>query len=293
MPLSLSPSTSTPAASLEAKQKGPDKTPPIIHLSAVGKRFGDHQVLSDINLSVNHSEVVCLIGPSGSGKSTLLRSMAFLEEYDEGEIHIEGRLLGWEIDDRGRRKHAGRTRLNQARRNLGIVFQQFNLWPHMTALGNVTEALVRVRRIKRSEAEKRAMEVLDKVGLAEKAKEYPARLSGGQQQRVAIARALAMEPKIMLFDEPTSALDPELVGEVLAVMKQLALEGMTMVVVTHEMGFAAQVADTVVFLDQGSIVTRGTPSDVFRDTQHPRLRQFLQNYLDRNAFWHTTPEQET
>nr|WP_286901849.1 amino acid ABC transporter ATP-binding protein [Halomonas sp. UBA3173] len=293
MPLSLSPSTSPPAASnLEATPKGPDKASPIIHLSAVGKRFGNHQVLADINLSVHHSEVVCLIGPSGSGKSTLLRSMAFLEEYDEGEIYIEGRLLGWEIDDRGRRKHAGRTRLNQARRNLGIVFQQFNLWPHMTALGNVTEALVRVRGIKRNEAEKRAMEVLDKVGLAEKAKEYPARLSGGQQQRVAIARALAMEPKIMLFDEPTSALDPELVGEVLAVMKQLALEGMTMVVVTHEMGFAAQVADTVVFLDQGSIVTRGTPSEVFRDTQHPRLRQFLQNYLDRNAFWHTTQEQE-
>ncbi|TKJ09684.1 amino acid ABC transporter ATP-binding protein [Halomonas sp. 15WGF] len=263
-----------------------------MHLSAVGKRFGEHQVLTDINLDVHHSEVVCLIGPSGSGKSTLLRSMAFLEEYDEGEIHIEGRLLGWEIDDRGRRQHAGRTRLNQARRNLGIVFQQFNLWPHMTALGNVTEALVRVRRLKRSEAEKRAMAVLDKVGLAEKAKVYPARLSGGQQQRVAIARALAMEPKIMLFDEPTSALDPELVGEVLAVMKQLALEGMTMVVVTHEMGFAAQVADTVVFLDQGSIVTRGTPSEVFRDTQHPRLRQFLQNYLDRNAFWNTTPELE-
>lgn len=292
MPLSLSSSTSTPAALVEATQKGPDKGSPIIHLSAVGKHFGNHQVLADINLRVHHSEVVCLIGPSGSGKSTLLRSMAFLEEYDEGEIHIEGRLLGWEIDDRGRRKHAGRTRLNQARRNLGIVFQQFNLWPHMTALGNVTEALVRVRGIKRNEAEKRAMEVLDKVGLAEKAKEYPARLSGGQQQRVAIARALAMEPKIILFDEPTSALDPELVGEVLAVMKQLALEGMTMVVVTHEMGFAAQVADTVAFLDQGSIVTRGTPNEVFRDTQHPRLRQFLQNYLDRNAFWHTTTEQE-
>lgn len=292
MPLSLSSSTSTPAALVEATQKGPDKGSPIIHLSAVGKHFGNHQVLADINLRVHHSEVVCLIGPSGSGKSTLLRSMAFLEEYDEGEIHIEGRLLGWEIDDRGRRKHAGRTRLNQARRNLGIVFQQFNLWPHMTALGNVTEALVRVRGIKRNEAEKRAMEVLDKVGLAEKAKEYPARLSGGQQQRVAIARALAMEPKIILFDEPTSALDPELVGEVLAVMKQLALEGMTMVVVTHEMGFAAQVADTVAFLDQGSIVTRGTPSEVFRDTQHPRLRQFLQNYLDRNAFWNTTPELE-
>ncbi|WP_284041345.1 amino acid ABC transporter ATP-binding protein [Vreelandella olivaria] len=288
MPLTLSPTTtiSTEPA------KGANTATPIIHLSAVGKRYGNHQVLSNINLDVHHSEVVCLIGPSGSGKSTLLRSMAFLEEYDEGEIHIEGRLLGWEIDDRGRRKHAGRNRLNQARRNLGIVFQQFNLWPHMTAMGNVTEALVRVRRMKRSDAEKRAMTVLEKVGLAEKAHQYPARLSGGQQQRVAIARALAMEPKIMLFDEPTSALDPELVGEVLAVMKQLALEGMTMVVVTHEMGFAAQVANSVVFLDQGSIVARGTPSEVFRDTQHPRLRQFLQNYLDRNAFWHTTPEQE-
>ncbi|QJQ96936.1 MULTISPECIES: amino acid ABC transporter ATP-binding protein [unclassified Halomonas] len=262
----------------------------MIRLVGVGKRFGEHQVLTDIDLEVRRSEVVCLIGPSGSGKSTLLRSMAFLEEYDEGEIHIEGQLLGWEIDDRGRRKHAGRQRLNQARRNLGIVFQQFNLWPHMTALGNVMEALLRVRRMKRDEAERRAREALDKVGLAEKAKAYPVKLSGGQQQRVAIARALAMEPRIMLFDEPTSALDPELVGEVLAVMKRLAQEGMTMVVVTHEMGFAAQVADSVVFLDQGRIVTRGTPGDVFRDTEHPRLRQFLQNYLDRNAFWHTSPE---
>ncbi|WP_276322281.1 amino acid ABC transporter ATP-binding protein [Vreelandella neptunia] len=287
MSLSLSPTNAISAVPAENS-----KIAPIIHLAAVGKRFGKNQVLANIDLDVHHSEVVCLIGPSGSGKSTLLRCMAFLEEYDDGEIHIEGRLLGWEIDDRGHRKHAGRNRLNEARRNLGIVFQQFNLWPHMTALGNVTEALVRVRRLPRQEAEKKAMKALDKVGLSEKAKEYPARLSGGQQQRVAIARALAMEPKIMLFDEPTSALDPELVGEVLAVMKQLAQEGMTMVVVTHEMGFAAQVADSVVFLDQGSVVTRGTPNEVFRDTQHPRLRQFLQNYLDRNAFWNTTPELE-
>lgn len=263
-------------------------TSPILSLRGVGKRFGTNQVLKGIDLDVQRSEVVCLIGPSGSGKSTLLRSMAFLEQYDEGEIHIQGQLLGWQSTSP--RKRASRARLNEVRSCLGMVFQQFNLWPHMSALGNVTEALLRVKRLSGDEARRRGMAMLDKVGLAHKAEAFPAQLSGGQQQRVAIARALAMEPSLMLFDEPTSALDPELVGEVLQVMKQLAADGMTMVVVTHEMGFAAQVADTVAFLDQGRIVAKGSPRAIFHDTEHPRLQQFLQNYLDRNAFWQDLKE---
>lgn len=263
-------------------------TSPILSLRGVGKRFGTNQVLKGIDLDVQRSEVVCLIGPSGSGKSTLLRSMAFLEQYDEGEIHIQGQLLGWQSTSP--RKRASRARLNEVRSCLGMVFQQFNLWPHMSALGNVTEALLRVKGLSSDEARQRGMAMLDKVGLAHKADAFPAQLSGGQQQRVAIARALAMEPSLMLFDEPTSALDPELVGEVLQVMKQLASDGMTMVVVTHEMGFAAQVADTVAFLDQGRIVAKGSPRAIFHDTEHPRLQQFLQNYLDRNAFWQDLKE---
>jgi polar amino acid transport system ATP-binding protein len=180
---------------------------------------------------------------------------------------------------------ASQGEINRVRRNIGMVFQQFNLWPHMSALDNVMEALLRVRRLPRADARRRANAMLDTVGLAHKGDAYPAKLSGGQQQRVAIARALAMEPHIMLFDEPTSALDPELVGEVLQVMKQLARDGMTMAVVTHEMGFAAQVADKVMFIDQGRIAVQGRPREVFHDAQHPRLRQFLQNYFDRNAFW--------
>jgi len=270
--------------SMKTSATAPGEQPTIVSLSKVGKSFGNLRVLKGIDLQVQRSEVVCLIGPSGSGKSTLLRSMAFLEEYDEGEIRIEGQLLGWQDTDKGR-KRAPQSQINQVRRNVGMVFQQFNLWPHMTALGNVCEALRRVRKLSADEANKRGMAMLDKVGLAHKADVYPAQLSGGQQQRVAIARALAMEPHIMLFDEPTSALDPELVGEVLQVMKTLAKEGMTMVVVTHEMGFAAQVADSVIFLDQGEVVARGTPQQIFHNAQQPRLQQFLQNYLDRNAFW--------
>ncbi|MDE1195006.1 MAG: amino acid ABC transporter ATP-binding protein [Pseudomonas sp.] len=269
---------------MKTSATAPGEQPTIVSLSKVGKSFGNLRVLKGIDLHVQRSEVVCLIGPSGSGKSTLLRSMAFLEEYDEGEIRIEGQLLGWQDTDKGR-KRAPQSQINQVRRNVGMVFQQFNLWPHMTALGNVCEALRRVRKLSADEANKRGMAMLDKVGLAHKADVYPAQLSGGQQQRVAIARALAMEPHIMLFDEPTSALDPELVGEVLQVMKTLAKEGMTMVVVTHEMGFAAQVADSVIFLDQGEVVARGTPQQIFHNAQQPRLQQFLQNYLDRNAFW--------
>ena len=278
--------TLAPASAANAST-APESRKAMIQLQGVGKHFGQLRVLKGIDLTIHHSEVVCLIGPSGSGKSTLLRSMAFLEEYDEGQIHIEGQLLGWQNAQAtgAARKRAPQSKINQVRQNVGMVFQQFNLWPHMTVLGNVTEALQQVRKQSKAQARERALAMLDKVGLAHKADAYPIQLSGGQQQRVAIARALAMEPHIMLFDEPTSALDPELVGEVLQVMKTLAKEGMTMVVVTHEMGFAAQVADSVIFLDKGEVVARGTPQQIFHDAEHPRLQQFLQNYLDRNAFW--------
>ncbi|WP_326491199.1 amino acid ABC transporter ATP-binding protein [Paraburkholderia sp. HD33-4] len=256
----------------------------LIEVRQLGKRFGDIEVLRGVDLDVDKSEVVCIIGPSGSGKSTLLRCIAALETYDRGDVLVEGELLGY-TERNGRRARASQGEINRVRRNVGMVFQQFNLWPHMTALGNVMEALQRVRGMSADEAKQRAMKMLDTVGLAHKGDAYPAKLSGGQQQRVAIARALAMEPHIMLFDEPTSALDPELVGEVLQVMKQLARDGMTMVVVTHEMGFAAQVADKVVFIDQGRIAVQGAPQQVFHDASQPRLRQFLQNYFDRNAFW--------
>ncbi|WP_290128768.1 amino acid ABC transporter ATP-binding protein [Paraburkholderia fungorum] len=257
---------------------------PLIQVHGLGKQYGENEVLRGVDLEIDKSEVVCVIGPSGSGKSTLLRCVAALETYDRGEVLIEGELLGY-IERNGRRMRASQGEINRVRRNVGMVFQQFNLWPHMTALGNVIEALQRVRGQSRDEAKRRGMAMLETVGLAHKADSYPAKLSGGQQQRVAIARALAMEPHIMLFDEPTSALDPELVGEVLQVMKQLARDGMTMMVVTHEMGFAAQVANKVVFIDQGKIAVQGSPQQVFHDAAQPRLRQFLQNYFDRNAFW--------
>ena len=264
--------------------------PVMIQLRGVVKRFGSNEVLKGMDLDIHKSEVVCIIGPSGSGKSTMLRCMAFLEAYDGGDVFVEGQLLGYTSGRDGQRVRAGDAELNQVRRNVGMVFQQFNLWPHMTALGNVTEAPLRVRGMARSEANELGMRMLEKVGMAPKAHSYPAQLSGGEQQRAAIARALAMEPHIMLFDEPTSSLDPELVGEVLQVMKQLARDGMTMVVVSHEMGFAAHVADTVVFIDQGRIVAQGPPEEIFQGEQHPRLQQFLQNYLERNAFWQDNKE---
>jgi polar amino acid transport system ATP-binding protein len=265
---------------------------PLIQVRELGKQFGKNEVLRGVDLEIAKSEVVCVIGPSGSGKSTLLRCVAALETYDRGEVLIEGELLGY-TERNGRRMRASQNEINRVRRNVGMVFQQFNLWPHMTALGNVIEALQRVRGQSRDEAKRRGMAMLETVGLAHKADAYPAKLSGGQQQRVAIARALAMEPHIMLFDEPTSALDPELVGEVLQVMKQLARDGMTMMVVTHEMGFAAQVADKVVFIDQGRIAVQGSPHEVFHDAAQPRLRQFLQNYFDRNAFWTRSNDTES
>ncbi|MBS7588584.1 amino acid ABC transporter ATP-binding protein [Ancylobacter defluvii] len=256
----------------------------MIDVRGVWKRFGAAEVLKGIDLAIRKSEVTCIIGPSGSGKSTLLRCIAFLEEYSEGEIYIEGELLGFALEN-GKRRRVSDAEVARVRRNVGFVFQQFNLWPHMTALENVAMPLKLARGIAREDAAKRARAMLEKVGLGHRAEAYPSQLSGGQQQRVGIARALAMEPHIMLFDEPTSALDPELVGEVLQVMRDLAAEGMTMAVVTHEMGFAAQVADTVVFIDRGVIAASGSPDEVFRKDENPRLRQFLQNYFERNVFW--------
>lgn len=257
-------------------------TSPAISVKTVSKRFGETLVLKDIDLQVKKGEVTCLIGPSGSGKSTLLRCMAALEHTTAGTIEIEGAPLGM-VENGGKRRAQSPSELRAARAKIGMVFQQFNLWPHMTALGNVSAALRRVRKLSRTEAEDRAMAQLTKVGLAERADHYPSQLSGGQQQRVAIARALALEPTILLFDEPTSALDPELTGEVLNVMRQLADEGMTMVVVTHEIGFAASVGNSICFLDGGRLLFHDTPEKVFAQPRSPRLEQFLDTYLDRGA----------
>ena len=257
---------------------------PTIEIRGLTKRFGDHEVLRGVDLTVAASEVVCLIGPSGSGKSTLLRCVNFLEPYDAGEVRIEGRLIGYEDAPNGARRPMATRHLREMRREIGMVFQHFNLWPHMTALHNVAEPLRRVRRLAHAEADERAMAMLARVGLTDKAQAYPSRLSGGQQQRVAIARALAMQPRLMLFDEPTSALDPELVGEVLEVMKSLASEGMTMLIVTHEMGFAAYVANRIAFIDSGRILDDGPPRRVFHESGEPRVQQFLQTYHDRNSF---------
>ena len=232
------------------------------------KSFGSLEVLKDINMEVKEGEVVCLIGPSGSGKSTFLRCLNKLEEPTGGVIIVDDYDLMAKTSD-----------INKIRENIGMVFQQFNLFPHLSVLQNIMLAPVDRKRMTKEQAEEKAKKLLDRVGLLEKADVYPASLSGGQQQRVAIARALAMEPDIMLFDEPTSALDPEMVGEVLEVMKQLAAEGMTMVVVTHEMGFAREVADRVVFMDGGYIVEEGTPEEVFGNPQNKRTQAFLNKVL--------------
>ena len=251
-----------------------------VEIRKVNKFYGPFHALKDVDLTIPPGKVTCLIGPSGSGKSTLLRCINFLEEYDSGEVRIDGQLIGYDVPGR---KMTGR-KLREMRRSIGMVFQQFNLWPHMTALGNVAEGLVRVRGLPKAEAEARAADALRKVGLADKMGNHPARLSGGQQQRVAIARAIAMEPRLMLFDEPTSALDPELVGEVLNVMKALASEGMTMVVVTHEMGFAAHVADQVAFMEKGELVAVDSPKAIFHAPRDERIQGFLRTYHERNSF---------
>ncbi|KGJ06818.1 amino acid ABC transporter ATP-binding protein, PAAT family [Paracoccus halophilus] len=251
-----------------------------VDIRKVNKFYGPFHALKDIDLAIQPGKVTCLIGPSGSGKSTLLRCINFLEEYDSGEIRIDGEMIGY--DAPGRRM-PGR-KLRGMRRAIGMVFQQFNLWPHMTARENVAEGLIRVRGMSRAEAGERAAEALEKVGLGDKMANHPSRLSGGQQQRVAIARAIAMEPRVMLFDEPTSALDPELVGEVLNVMKALATEGMTMVVVTHEMGFAAHVADQVAFMEKGELVGVDSPARILHEPEDARIQAFLRTYHERNSF---------
>ena len=256
---------------------------PAISVRGVSKRFGSIEVLHGIDLDIPNGQVTCVIGPSGSGKSTLLRCMAFLEEATEGTILINGEPLGFSQEEGGQRVRLSPQRIREVRSHIGMCFQQFNLWPHMTALGNVSEALKTARGVPKVQAEERAMAQLRKVGLEDRAGHYPSQLSGGQQQRVAIARALACEPKIMLFDEPTSSLDPELTGEVLKVMRDLAADGMTMVVVSHEIGFAASVANRITFLDEGKLLLQGTPAEVFGKPRHPRLDQFLDTYLDRGA----------
>ncbi len=251
---------------------------PMVKAEAVHKRFGRLEVLNGITLEVLAGEVMCLLGPSGSGKSTFLRCINHLEKIDSGRLSVDGELVGYR--QVGERLHELReSEVARKRAEIGMVFQHFNLFPHMTALENVTCAPRRVKKVSSEQASSRARELLGRVGLPDKLDAYPAQLSGGQQQRVAIARALAMEPKLMLFDEPTSALDPELVGDVLQVMRALARDGMTMIVVTHEMGFAREVADAVVFMDAGTVVESGKPADVLGNPSHERTRAFLSKVL--------------
>ncbi|RMB87456.1 amino acid ABC transporter ATP-binding protein [Streptomyces shenzhenensis] len=251
---------------------------PMVRAEGVHKSFGLSHILKGIDLEVNPREVFCIIGPSGSGKSTFLRCINHLEKISAGRLYVEGDLVGYR--QRGDKLYELKEREVAAqRRDIGMVFQRFNLFPHMTALENIMEAPVQVKRESKAVARERAQRLLDRVGLGDRTGHYPAQLSGGQQQRVAIARALAMEPKLMLFDEPTSALDPELVGEVLDVMRDLAEDGMTMIVVTHEMGFAREVGDSLVFMDDGVVVESGHPREVLTNPQHERTRSFLSKVL--------------
>jgi polar amino acid transport system ATP-binding protein len=251
---------------------------PMVKAEAVHKRFGRHEVLKGITMQVARGDVMVLLGPSGSGKSTFLRCINHLEKINSGRLSVDGELVGYR--QVGDALHELReSEVARKRSEIGMLFQHFNLSPHRTALENVTCAPIQVKNVPRPQASARARELLERVGLADKVDAYPAQLSGGQQQRVAIARALAMEPKLMLFDEPTSALDPELVGDVLAAMQQLAREGMTMIVVTHEMGFAREVADTVVFMDGGVVVESGRPADVLDSPRHERTRAFISKVL--------------
>ncbi len=250
----------------------------MVRTEKLYKAFGDLEVLKDINLTVEQGEVVCIIGPSGAGKSTYLRSLNLLEKATSGKIFIENELFAGK-DESGSSIKIEPARKQELLLKMGMVFQRFNLFPHKTVLENVMIAPMNVKKVSKADAQKIAEDLIAKVGLADKTNEYPSRLSGGQQQRVAIARALAMEPDIMLFDEPTSALDPELVGEVLSVMKKLAEAGMTMLVVTHEMGFAREVADRVIFMYEGTIYEEGTPEEIFTNPKNERTKQFLQSVL--------------
>ncbi|MEE4540550.1 amino acid ABC transporter ATP-binding protein [Streptomyces sp. V4-01] len=247
---------------------------PLVRIRGLRKSFGAHQVLDGVDLDVRRGEVTVLLGPSGSGKSTLLRTINHLERPDAGFVEVSGDIIGYRYHA-GRLHELGNRSITRQRARIGMVFQQFNLFPHLTVVENLVEAPVAVRGVPRRQAAARAGELLERVGLAGRGDAYPKQLSGGQQQRVAIARALAMDPDLLLFDEPTSALDPELVGEVLAVIKDLADSGMTMIVVTHEIGFAREVADTVVFLDEGRIVESGAPAEVLARPRHERARAFL------------------
>lgn len=251
---------------------------PLIRARNVHKHFGDNHVLRGIDMDVNSGETVVILGPSGSGKSTFLRCINHLEEMNEGFIMMGDEQIGYQL--RGEKLYPLSSReIARQRSQIGMVFQQFNLYPHMTVLQNIIEAPVGVHKHNRQEAQEYALELLKRVGLEQKANAYPRHLSGGQQQRVAIARALAIRPKVMLFDEPTSALDPELVGEVLATMRDLAEQGLTMVVVTHEIGFAREAADRVIFMDQGVVVEQGKPDDVLVSPQHPRTQAFLSRFI--------------
>ncbi|MEU9298162.1 amino acid ABC transporter ATP-binding protein [Streptomyces sp. NPDC048266] len=251
---------------------------PMVKAEGVHKSYGAAHILRGIDLEVQNGEVFCLVGPSGSGKSTFLRCINHLERVDGGRLSVDGQLVGYR-EKNGKLYELKDSEVATQRRDIGMVFQRFNLFPHMTALGNVMEAPIQVKGESRAVARERAERLLDRVGLADKAGNYPTQLSGGQQQRVAIARALAMEPKLMLFDEPTSALDPELVGDVLDVMRDLAESGMTMIVVTHEMGFAREVGDSLVFMDGGVVVESGNPRDVLGNPQHDRTKAFLSKVL--------------
>ena len=248
---------------------------PLLQVQRLKKSFGPVTALAGVDFDVAEGQVVCIIGPSGCGKSTLLRCINFLVEPDEGSVLMEGRPIGRLPTADGRTKRDRKANINGMRSRIGMVFQSFNVWPHLTVLGNVIKAPMVVLRQSREEAERTALRLIERVGLGEKKDAYPSELSGGQQQRVAIARALAMSPKLMLFDEPTSSLDPELVGEVLAVMRELANDNMTMLVVTHELGFAAQVADRVVFMEAGRIIEEGPPSKILMRPETPRLQRFL------------------
>lgn len=250
----------------------------MVTADRISKSFGSNNVLRSISLEVQAGEVLCIVGPSGSGKSTFLRCINHLEKIDAGRLFVEGQLVGYR--QKGDKLHELKPKeAALQRRDIGMVFQRFNLFPHMTALENIIQAPMRVKRIPKAKATLRARELMERVGLGDKADHYPAHLSGGQQQRVAIARALAMDPKLMLFDEPTSALDPELVGEVLDVMKELATSGMTMIVVTHEMGFAREVADSIAFMDGGVVVESGPPRELLGNPQQDRTKAFLSNVL--------------
>ncbi|MDK8470393.1 amino acid ABC transporter ATP-binding protein [Corynebacterium accolens] len=253
-------------------------TTPMISAQNVHKSFGQFEVLKGIDLEVQPGEVACLLGPSGSGKSTFLRCVNHLDKATAGRLYVDGELIGYR-EKNGILYEISEKQAAQQRSDIGMVFQSFNLFPHRTVIENIIEAPMQVKKVPEDKARKRAMELLDEVGLAAKADNYPVQLSGGQQQRVAIARAVAMDPKLMLFDEPTSALDPELVGEVLHVMKNLAAQGMTMLVVTHEMGFAREVADKIFFMDGGVVLESGTPAEVLENPQQPRTKEFLSSLL--------------